>query len=331
MGFRTPTRLEGGYECDSLRTIATVLPPREEADKLIPPPGGVTWRLASDVRLMQGSGYALMLQVAHPVVGAGVSEHSNFRADPWGRLLRTLDFTTCMVYGGPDLAWDTCKRVREMHKHIKGKLPNGENYHAMEPEAYAWVHATLADSIIRAYERFVGHVSASELETFWAEWRRAGRLLGVRERDLPKLWSEFPDYFDSMISERLEHTDAVTEVLEALAAPPPPAVPGMSDALWRALRVPAARGAELGTVGLMPASLRSKLGLEWSNAKQLELRAVGAASRRSGPLLPDSFRNFGPRYLQWRADAIARGEVASGKGSKFEPSKTGAAAAAAPA
>ena len=80
----------------------------------------------------------------------------------------------------------------------------------------------------------------------------------------------------------------------------------------------------------MPPVLRSKLGLEWSDAQQLELRAAGAASRRSGPLLPDSFRNFGPNYLRWRADAIARGEVASGRGSKIEK-PAGTATAAAPA
>jgi uncharacterized protein (DUF2236 family) len=272
---------------------------------------------------MAGAGYALMLQVSHPVVGAGVSEHSNFKADPWGRLLRTLDFTTSVVYGGPALAWETGRRVRQMHKRIKGELPDGEPYHSLEPEAYAWVHATLADSIIRSHMRFVGPVDHSELETFWAEWRRVGRLLGVRDRDLPKRWDEFPQYFDCMIRERLEPTDAVSEVLEALAAPPPPAVKGMSDPLWQALRVPAARGAKLGTVGLMPKALRSKLNLDWTDAQQLELRAVGAASRASGAVLPSSFTNFGPSYLRWRADAIARGEVASGKGTKFAPSPNG--------
>ncbi len=302
--------------------MAPILPAREEADKLTPPPGGVTWRMVSDVRLMAGAGYALMLQVSHPVVGAGVSEHSNFRADPWGRLLRTLDFTTSMVYGGPDLAWETGRRVRNMHKHIKGELPNGEPYHSLEPEAYAWVHATLADSIIRSHMRFVGPVKHSELETFWAEWKRIGRFLGVRDRDLPQRWDDFPAYFDQMIDERLEPTDSVTDVLESLEKPPPPAVRGMSDGLWQALRVPAARNAKLGTVGLMPATLRSKLGLEWSDAQQLELRAVAAASRASGPVLPASLRNFGPSYLRWRADAIARGEVASGKGSKFERAGT---------
>lgn len=305
------------YGCDRFRTIATVLPERAEADRLIPPPGGVTWRLASDVRLMAGAGYALMLQVSHPVVGAGVSDHSNFRADPWGRLLRTLDFTTSVVYGGPELAWQTGRRVRNMHKQIKGELPSGEPYHSLEPEPYAWVHATLADSIVRSHMRFVGPVDHSELETFWAEWKGVGRLLGVRDRDLPERWDEFPHYFNAMIRDRLEPTDSVTDVLEALAAPPPPAVKGMSDGLWQALRVPAARGAKLGTVGLMPEALRTKLGLEWSDSQQLELRAVGAASRGSGAVLPQSLKSFGPSYLRWRADAIARGEVASGKGSKF--------------
>lgn len=306
-----------------MRTIAPVLPSRDEAARLIPPPGGVTWRLASDVRLMAGAGYALMLQVSHPVVGAGVSEHSNFRADPWGRLLRTLDFTTSVVYGGPDLAWETGRRVREMHKQIKGELPNGEPYHSLEPEPYAWVHATLADSIVRSHMHFVGPVRPDELETFWAEWRRVGRLLGVRDRDLPERWSEFGPYFDRMIQERLEPTESVADVLAALAEPPPPAVRGMSEGLWRALRVPAARGARLGTVGLMPKQLRDKLGLDWTGAQQLELRAVAAASRRSGPVLPSSLRNFGPSYLRWRHAAIARGEVASGVGSKFAEESAG--------
>jgi uncharacterized protein (DUF2236 family) len=103
----------------------------------------------------------------------------------------------------------------------------------------------------------------------------------------------------------------------------------MSDALWSALRVPASRGAELGMVGLMPPALRKKLGLTWTRAQQLELRALGAASRRVGPVLPDSFHNFGPLYLRWRADAIGRGEVASGRGSKFGPAAATPVAAAA--
>ena len=222
-----------------------------------------------------------------------------------------------MVYGGPQLALETGKRVREMHKPIKGVLPNGERYNSLEPEPYTWVHATLAEAIVRANARFVRPIPDRELEMFWAEWKRLGRFLGVRDRDLPDRWVDFGDYFDWMVRERLERTDSVDDVLDALAKPPPPGVNGMSDALWRLIRGPAARGGRLGTVGLMPSELRRKLGLPWSRSRQLELRAVAAASRRAGPLLPGSVKTFGPSYLRWRREAIARGEVASGVGSKF--------------
>jgi uncharacterized protein (DUF2236 family) len=182
------------------------------------------------------------------------------------------------------------------------------------------VHATLADSIVRSHLRFVGPVPLRDIETFWAEWRRAGRLLGVRERDLPARWGDFAPYFDRMVSERLEPNESVADVLSALAAPPPPTVRGLSDGLWRALRGPAARGARLGTLGLMPPALRHRLGLPWSQAERMELRAVAAASRRSAPVLPSALRNFGPSYLGWRREAIARGEVASGIGTKFAAS-----------
>ena len=50
-----------------------------------------------------------------------------------------------------------------MHKQIKGELPNGEPYHSLEPEAYALVHATLADSIVRSHLRFVGPVELHQM------------------------------------------------------------------------------------------------------------------------------------------------------------------------
>lgn len=262
--------------------------------------------MAADARLLAGAGYALMLQVSHPVVGAGVAEHSNFRADPWGRLLRTLDFTNSVVYGGPELAWQTGRRVRAMHRQIKGVLPTGEPYHSLEPEAYAWVHATLADSIVRSHALFVGELEPGEVETFWAEWKRVGRLIGVRDTDLPERWSDFANYFERMVRERLEPTESVRDVLETLAKPPPPAIRGIPDAAWRAARMPAARAGRLGTVGLMPPSVRRKLGLGWSRSQELELRAMAAVSRGSASVLPPTVTDFGPRYLEWRAAAAKR-------------------------
>ena len=62
-------------------------------------PGSLTWRVNREGVLLLGGGAALVLQVAHPLVAAGVAEHSNYREDPWGRLYRTLDLTTKIVFG----------------------------------------------------------------------------------------------------------------------------------------------------------------------------------------------------------------------------------------
>ncbi len=292
----------------AMRTTRTttdpVLPPLEKARALVPGPGSITWRRAGDARLMVGAGYALLLQVAHPVVGAGVSEHSNFRQDPWGRLVRTLDYTNVMVYGEPDEAVSMGRRVREMHKRIKGVDRHGRRYHALEPEAYAWVHATLADAIVAGHERFGRPMGAAEVAEFWAEWRGLGRLLGVRERDLPEDWPGFRRYFDEMVAERLERTDSVRDVLEALSTPSRPPVDRLPESAWRAVRFPAARMSGLATIGMLPPLLRRRFGLRWTRAQELELRAVGAASRGATPLMPAGLRRMGPAWLNRRRGAI---------------------------
>ncbi len=287
-----------------------ILPPLADAVQLAPSPGSVTWHHASDARIMAASAYALMLQVAHPTVGAGVSEYSNFRAEPWQRLLRTLDFTTVMVYGGPEAAHSMGSRVREMHKHLKGTKPDGERYHALEPDAYAWVHATLADAIVKGCANFARPIPEERLEDFWLEWKRVGRLLGVRDRDLPGTWAEFGPYFDETVNETLERTASVDDVLATLAAPVHPPLRGVGP-LWPVLRMPAVRAMRTVTPGLMSDRLRARLGLPWTSAQEREFRAIAAVSRRSGRLMPQSLRQFGPAYLRWRHKAIARGDVAN--------------------
>ena len=289
----------------------TVLPHPDEVPELIAKPGSVLWRYGGDARLVGTGAYAILLQVGHPTVGAGVSEHSEFRADPWGRLFRTLDYSYSMTYGGPTLAAEMGRRIREMHKHIKGVKPDGERYHALEPEAYAWVHATLAHSIVRGHELLGSPIPANELEDFYADWRRGGRLIGIRERDLPATWAEFGDYFDQMVEERLERTAAVDEVLEALKEPTSPELPFLPDGVWRIARIPASSQISLVTGGLLGPKLRERYGVSWSRSKEAQLRVLGAASRAATPLLPHKLRNVGPSYLRWRHEAIARGDAAS--------------------
>ena len=323
------------YASDSLRTIATraeadstrrvapsgapsherepVLPPREEAAELIPPRDGVVWRISGDARIFGASGYALLLQVTHPSVGAGVSQHSNFKEDPWGRLLRTLDYTSSVIYGGPDLAWEVGRRVREMHKRIKGVRPDGERYHALEPRPYAWVHATLADAIVRAHNLFCSPaLTPGQTEEFWSEWRRMGRLIGVRYGDLPDTWPGLLDYFDEMVESELQDTEAAQDVLVSLLRPNAPPLPGLRrDLVWRVVSWPSTKAGSLATLGMLPPLLRRRLGVEWGATEERRFRRLAAITRRARPLMPPQARNFGPHYLRWRHEAIERGDVAA--------------------
>jgi uncharacterized protein (DUF2236 family) len=292
---------------------ASILPGAEEWRHLAPHPDTVTSRRGGDARLLVCAGYALLLQVSHPTVGAGVSEHSQFQRDPWGRLLRTLDYSYTMVYGGPAAAAEMGRRIRSFHGQIQGRRADGRRYHALEPEPYAWVHATLAKAIVLGHEHFGRPLSDPEREQFWAEWRALGRLLGIGEDQLPGDWAAFRDYFNAMVDRRLQHTAAVDEVLGALARPPAPALAVLRGPGWAALRPPLGHLLGLATIGLLPAQLRGRFGLSWSRSEEVQLRALGAALRGMTPLMPPALRNSGPVYLRWRREAIARGEVAAAR------------------
>lgn len=271
-----------------------------------PPRGSVAWRYASDARTLIGAGAALVLQVAHPTVAAGVREHSNFQEDPWGRLLRTLDHVNLLLYGGPEAARATGRRLRDMHKRIKGVAPDGRRYHALEPEAYAWVHATLAWVIVEAHRRFGRRLDDEQVASFYEEWRALGLLLGVRERDLPATWPRFTAYVERMVGERLEDSDVVQTVLRTLTAPSQPPAPWLPMGAWRVLRLPAARTLELATSALLPAALRERIGVRLGERDRLELALLGALSRSATPVMPASLRRVGPGYLSWRREAIER-------------------------
>jgi uncharacterized protein (DUF2236 family) len=291
---------------------APLLPSDEEVEQIVLGPDSLVWQRFDDIRMYGGAGYALLLQVAHPTVGAGVRDHSTFELDPWGRLLRTVDYLMLITYGGREAA-AVGRRLREVHKSIKGTNPDGSHYHALEPEAYAWVHATLFEAAIVAHLRFIGPLSNAQIEQLYREYIPLGRLLGVRPGDLPEDWPSFCDSFETTVHDRLERHETVDRVLRALTSPgPPPQLPAAVQRFWGLLRIPPAEALRIATVGLLPPVLRERFGAEWGRVSQTEFRAMGAASRALGPILPSRLRNMGPSYLEWRADEIARGPLGPG-------------------
>jgi uncharacterized protein (DUF2236 family) len=284
-----------------------LFPADAEVDGILTGPDSVTWRCASDVRLYAVMLYPLLLQVAHPTVGAGVRDYSDFDRRPWNRLMGTIDYVSLLVYGGQD-AVPAGRRLRALHQKFKGVREDGERYHALEPAAYAWVHATLIETYVAGHATFGRPMTSHEIEQFYAEYRGLGRLIGVREEDLPEGWSAFREYFYRMTSEELVRTESVGRVLDTIQHAPPPPVP-IPDFVWRALRLPASVVLRLGGVGLMSPDLRTRLGIPWSSADERQLRTLARMSRSLTPVMPRSLQVTGPAQLRWRRRAIAHGPL----------------------
>jgi uncharacterized protein (DUF2236 family) len=290
----------------------SILPDPEEYAGLAPRPGSPVWIAFNDVRMLSTAMYALLLQVAHPIVGNGVHQYSSFTTDPWGRLLRTLDYVHGSIYGGPELAGSIGRRVRGMHRAIRGVTEQGRPYRAMEPTAFAWVHATLAAAIFAGHDRLATPMTGEERDLFWAQWVDVGRFIGVRQRDLPCDAAGFDAYFDRVVAEELRLTPAVAEVLASVAAAPPPQIRGLRGRPWRVLAAPLALHLRVISTGLMPAVLRERLELPFSATDRAVFAMACAIASRSGPLIRGPLANFGSSYVRWRHEALARGEVAGG-------------------
>ena len=144
-------------------------------------PGSEGWQLNREAMLLLGAGpRALLLQIAHPLVAAGVAEHSDFRADPWRRLAGTLDSYLRIVYGTAEDAAAEVRRLNRLHRGI-----SGEGYRAVDPDLSLWVHATLVDSTMAAYHAWLEPLSPERRARYYAETLPVGRAFGIPAALLP--------------------------------------------------------------------------------------------------------------------------------------------------
>jgi len=144
-------------------------------------PRSVVWRVHGDVTGMMVGGIAgLLLQMLHPAVLAGVWDHSNFRADMHGRLRRTARFIALTTYGGREEAEAVMARVRGIHGHVRGTLPDGTPYSAGDPALLAWVHVTEATSFLDGWIRYAEpRMTIADQDRYFAEMARIGEALGA--------------------------------------------------------------------------------------------------------------------------------------------------------
>lgn len=254
-------------------------------------PTSVTWRVNREGVLLLGGGTAIILQLAHPLVAAGVSQHSNYREDPWGRLYRTLDLTTKIVFGSTPTAEEASARIRHTHGRVRGRssedggrFPSGTPYDARTHELVMWVHATLVHTSLLVYQRYVGTLSIAEQRRYYEEQKLLGEMFGVPREHQPSTFAEFNEYFaDTIESDRVAVTDALRDVVDATLNPP---LPFVARPLVEALN--------LATVGMLPSRLRDDLGLPWGPARRRLFEASRTMLSSALPVLPGLVREFPP-------------------------------------
>lgn len=190
-------------------------------------PGSAAWRVHSDFTAMITGGIAaLFLQMLHPRALAGVWDHSRWREDTFGRLKRTAQFVGGTTYGGTAEAERLIARVRGIHAHVRGALPDGTPYSADDPDLLAWVHVTEMRCFLEARLRYgPGGLEAGDEDRYFAETALIARKLGATW--LPETLAGTDGYLARVRSE-LRFDDRTRQVAGALlrqSAPNPLVAP----------------------------------------------------------------------------------------------------------
>ena len=279
-------------------------------------PASEAWRLNREAMLLLGAGpRALLLQIAHPLVAAGVAEHSDFRTDPWSRLSGTLKSYLRIVYGTADAARDEIRRLNELHRGIRGRVlesdvrgRHGGRYSALDPKLALWVHATLVDSTIAAYDAWLEPLDREQRARYYEETLPVGRAFGIPATLLPPDLDAFEAYLDEMLAPDgpIEVGDVARELATGILHPP--LGPAVSAAGWPFTRlapaldaIPTRAYAWLfwPAIGLLPAHVREGYGFPWGIRQRAVSTWLVATWQAWRPALPPSFRQM-PQAL--RAD-----------------------------
>jgi uncharacterized protein (DUF2236 family) len=249
-------------------------------------PGGTVWRVGREKALLAGGPTALLLQVAHPAVAAGVVDHSDFESDPVGRLRRTLDTMLTVGFGDRVQAEAAVAAVAAVHVPVRGP-----SYRADDPELALWVHATLVLTALGAFENFVGRLSDDEKADYYERYKVVGRMFGVTDEVMPATYADFVAYVRRMEEEVLAVGDQARAVAAGIFGAK------VTGPTW--LTRPAM---ELAAGGLLPASLRRDYGIPWGRGRRGAYAVVRRLVRPAVHLLP-------ARARYWQHYRAARSRI----------------------
>ena len=194
-------------------------------------PGSMSWEINADLASVSQAGLpAIVLEILHPSVVAGVHDLSNYRQDPFQRARATLGYVLTTTFGNTEAATALIERVKHVHSFVNGTRPDGVPYRALDPELIAWVHTCIPWMIMRAYEHTKRPLTQSERDRYLAEQAMIGRMGGADW--VPTSAAELDDYIDTM-RPRLSVNAQTREFIDFLMTSP--FFPDLPDALDRRL------------------------------------------------------------------------------------------------
>ncbi len=244
-------------------------------------PAGIFWRVNSEMMMTLAGSRAVLLELAHPLIAAGVARHSDFRRNRFGRLSRTLRLMIYCCFGDPAEVQRELRHMACRHRPVMGRLsqaagpfPAGTEYDAADPRLRLWVWATLIDSTLVAYERLMRPLTGEEKASYYGDARKLARLFGVPCELIPADYERFRAYFDGMIaSDELTVSNAAREQARRLFEGP---------VIGRAVRAGSALG-----LSLLPARIRDEFALEWGPGGERQARRLVRLCQFGRAILPD--------------------------------------------
>ena len=239
-------------------------------------PDSLTWQYFGDNRMALLGPRAAVLQNMLPSLGQGVEDHSVWFDETLARLQRSIPPIFNTVYGADGAA--AGHQVRDFHRPIKGKLPDGSPYSALNPATYYWAHACFVEHLITATDTFIRRLTEQEKAQIFAESVTWFERYGVSSHGTPQTYAEFTAYVDRMLAEELVgHRIAVYGVGFARKGWPRPAK--VHPALWWLLRRPVNAVSAFITIGGLPPRARQLLGLSWDDRRERRYQRFARACR----------------------------------------------------
>lgn len=247
-------------------------------------PAGQLWKVNREMALLLAGGRALLMQLAHPKVAAGVAAHSDFEGDPLGRLHRTMSSMWSIVFDDIDHARAVLQSIEAVHRRVQGTVPGGEStagqsYRALDQDLLLWVHATLIDSALAAYDLFVAPLSEVERQNYYTESKKLALLFAIEEKVIPETFESFRKYLsDKLQGDGVIAGPTAKKLAHSILYPKP----------W--ILGPAGPPFRLLTAGLLPETLRRGYGFDWNEKREKRYRRAASAIRILRPLVPVPLR-----------------------------------------